>query len=103
MLERDKFNWLQESNDPDGYASGDEYAEEIKLQAREAYDRDLSPEQVKEAQEQWEAVVLIGFEEWSSGFAPDSEHQITTYLDYGMDKDKDREAVRQALLKHLEA
>ena len=37
------------------------------------------------------------FLEWSGGFEPDSEHQITVYVDYARDARLDREEVRQLL------
>ena len=102
MLSSDQFNWLLEANDPDQYASGDEYAKELSSQARTDHDSDLTPEQVQEAHQQWEDVVKIGFEEWNSGFRPESDAQITVYLDYGVSERYDREAVRAALRKLLD-
>jgi len=37
------------------------------------------------------------FLEWSGGFEPDSEHQITVYVDYARDSALDPEEVRRAL------
>lgn len=37
------------------------------------------------------------FAEWSGGFAPESTHAITAYLDYAMPADYDWDAARQVL------
>ncbi|MGD0769405.1 MAG: hypothetical protein ABSB42_14575 [Tepidisphaeraceae bacterium] len=37
------------------------------------------------------------FLEWSGGFEPESEHQITVYVDYARDSRFDREEVRRTL------
>lgn len=63
MVNRDQMNWLLEANDPDQYASSDEYVEAIKAHAREDHDSDLTIEQIKEAHQQWEDVRRIGEEE----------------------------------------
>lgn len=63
MLTDDQMSWLLEANDPDQYSSPQEYVEELRSQAREEHSCDLTPEQIKEAHEQWEEVRRIGEEE----------------------------------------
>ena len=42
------------------------------------------------------------FLEWSGGFEPDSEHQITVYVDYARDSRLDRAEVRELLEDWME-
>jgi hypothetical protein len=41
--------------------------------------------------------IRADFEEWSGGFAPESDHQITVYIDYAAPFDMDDEEVRRLL------
>ncbi len=47
--------------------------------------------------EQMSKTIKGRFLEWSGGFAPESDYQITVYIDYALSIEDDPEAVRKLL------
>lgn len=51
---------------------------------------------------QWEELwIRKDFENWSGGFPPESEHQISVYIEHARPINSDPETVRQTLVEWM--